>query len=833
VEAPKPQGLSSAEAAARLATEGRNALPSAPPRRIHQRVFAQLSGGLSLLLLAAAILDVGLWLLHGAEGVALEPLAIVSVLAINTVLGVLQEFRSERALAELRNLSQPMAWTLREQVLTQIPAEEIVREDVLRIEAGDRVPADGTLLEQSALAVDESMLTGESIPIDKRAGDAVACGTVVVRGHALLSVTATGERSAMGRLAGELIGIETGQTPLERRISAFGRTIAWVAGVAVVALIALGLLSEGLDRVGMVVTFAIALAVAVVPEGLPAVITLTLALGVERMARRSAVVRRLAAVEALGSVTVIATDKTGTLTENRLRVVEIFAANERALIEAGILANDADVEGSAGDPLDLALLEHARLRDVNAAALRLARPRLSARPFDSDWKFMRVTVDGPRGPESFLKGAVEALLPLVSQSEADKQQVLALMERESARGRRLIAVARAAGEREDELTLLGLVAFWDPPRKGVESAVAAVRAAGVRMLMITGDHPTTAAAIAEQVGLRAPRVITGGELRALPLSERVDRLAVVDVVARATAEDKLFIVEALQNNGDVVAMTGDGINDAPALKKADVGVAMGQRGSDVAREVSDLVLLDDNFSTIVSAVEEGRNIRDNIQKFIRFTFSTNVALAILVLGGALGSYAIGLRDAAGALILPLTAIQVLFINFMGDGPPALALAVDKNPSVMQQPPQPSSAPLLDSSALRFILIGGVLQGVVGLTLLLVLPGFGLQVLAIQTLVFVYEAAAKLVSVYPARRVSGEIAPNRALRVAMALGLLLILACLYVPALRGVLGLTLPTPLTLGAIAACVLFSWTLTELLVLRWRWLPRGRIRDAGPAHS
>ncbi len=809
-------GLSSELAVRRLHEEGRNALPSAPPRKLHQRILGQLTGGLTLLLLAAALLDVGLWFFQGRHGLAIEPLAIVAVLVFNTVLGVLQEYRSERALARLHDLSQPLAWVLRDGQLQQLPSEEIVRGDVLRIESGDRVPADGSVLDQSALAIDESMLTGESIPVDKAQEDQASSGTVVVRGHGMLLVTATGPQSAMGRLAGELIQIETGKTPLERRIEVFGRQIAWVAGITVVALIVLGLFSEGWARASAVVTFAIALAVAVVPEGLPAVITLTLALGVERMARRKAVVRRLAAVEALGSVTVIATDKTGTLTENRLSVVQIFGDDEQALLEASVLANDADSEGSAGDPLDLALLACAKSRGLSVEALRERQPRISERPFDSDWKYMRVTVGSAEGSASYVKGAVEAVLARTRTGAAERERLQRLVEGEAAKGRRLIALAKGSGETEEQLELLGLVAFWDPPRAGVHSAVAAVRHAGVRVLVVTGDHPATAAAVAEQVGLAQPRVISGEELRALAPDARVAALREVDVIARATAEDKLTIVNALQRSGEIVAMTGDGINDAPALKKADVGVAMGQRGSDVAREVSDLVLLDDNFSTIVSAVEEGRIIRDNIQKFLRFTFSTNVALAILVLGGALGSYLIGLRDHAGGLVLPLTAIQVLFINFVGDGPAALALAVDSSPSAMLQPPPASSAPLLDRPALRFILVCGVMQGLIGLSLLMFLPTFGLEVLAIQTLVFLYEASAKLLSVFPSRRVSGEPTPNRALHIALVFGLALMAACVWIAPLRSVLGLSEPSLVAVAAITGCVLGTWAMSELLVMR-----------------
>jgi Ca2+-transporting ATPase len=532
------------------------------------------------------------------------------------------------------------------------------------------------------------------------------------------------------------------------------------------------------------------------------------------MARRRAVVRRLGAVEALGSVTVIATDKTGTLTENRARVAEVFAANEQALIEAGALANDADLEGKLGDPLDLALLAYARERGVDVARLRTENERLSGRPFDAAWRFARVTVSGPGGVTSYLKGAFEVMLARSQIDRAEAERLEAINAREAAAGRRVIAIGRCSGEREDALELLGLAAIWDPPRAGVDAAIATVRRAGVRVLMITGDHPVTAGAIAEQIGMSSPRVVTGDELRSSSSAEQTARIAAADVIARATAEDKLMIVEALQRRDEVVAMTGDGVNDAPALKRADIGVAMGQRGSDVAREVSDLVLLDDDFSTVAHALEEGRNIYDNIQKFLRFTFSTNVALAIVILGGALGSFWLGLREATGALVLPLTAIQVLFINFVGDGAPALALAMDRNRRVMLRRPRPARSPLLDAPALRFIACMGLLQGAVGLGLLLVLPEFGFELAAIQTLVFVYESAAKVLSVYPARRVSGEPARNRALHVAVALGVLLTFACALLPGLRSVLDLTRVSWEGLCGVGLCALATWSISEALV-------------------
>jgi Ca2+-transporting ATPase len=807
-------GLASVDALTRLRSEGENALPAPAPRRLHQRILSQLATALSLLLLGAAGLDLGLWFLNGAGDTPVEPLAILAVLAINTALSVLQEYRSERALSALRKLGQASSWVFRDGALVRVPSVTLVRDDLLRLEAGDRVPADGEIVQQSALAIDESVLTGESIPVEKASGDPISSGTLVVRGSASVRVTATGLHSTMGKLAEKLASMETGTTPLERRMGAFGRKIATIAFAIVVLLVGLGVASEGLSRIGSVVTFAIAFAVAIVPEGLTAVVTLTLAVGVERMARRNAVVRRLSAVEALGSVNVIATDKTGTLTENQLEVLAIFADNEQAVIEAGAIANDAEPSGDAGDPLDRALITYARARGVDVEELRRQNPRVSDRPFDSAWRYSRVTVRGANGVEGYFKGAFEVLLARSRDVAAESERWTKISEEQSALGRRVIAIARVSGEGEEGLELLGLVAIWDPPREGVEAAVASVLGAGVRVLMVTGDHPITARAIARQIGLPSDAIVTGDELRDASAEERAERLSRAGVVARATADDKLLIIESLQKSGSVVAMTGDGVNDAPALKRADIGVAMGRRGSDVAREVSDLVLLDDDFSTIVQAIDEGRNIYDNIQKFIRFTFATNVALAIVVLGGALGSYLLAVREAGGALILPLSAMQVLFINFIGDGPPALALAFDRNPAAMLRAPSLGERPLLDRAALRFIAGVGLIQGCVGLGALGILPRYGFDVASIQAAVFLYESGAKMVSVYPARRLSGRASSNRALYAATAFGLLLSLACLYTPALRSALALSpLSLPAVLG-VGACVMATWALSELLV-------------------
>ena len=707
------RGLTSEEAQRRLAEYGPNALPKKPPEPLWRKFLRQFQSPLIYILLFALLVDLGLWLYEGTHGLPLESLAILAILLLNAGLGTLQEKRSEEALRRLEALAEPMAWVLRDGRFQHLPSREIVPGDVVRLEAGDRIPADGVLLEASGVLVDESLLTGESVPVEKRVGDEVFSGTLLVRGRALMEVSRTGLRSAMGRIAGLLSEMEEEKTPLERRLEAFGHRVArWVLVLAA-ALVVLGFLVEGLS--GKVLLFAVALAVAAVPEGLPAVLTLALALGVERMARRKAVVRRLAAVEALGSVTVIATDKTGTLTENRMEVQKVVGPDPQRALLAMVLCNDADLETGAGDPLEIGLLRYAA-EHLDVRRVRQENPRLSERPFDSAWKYMRVTT--PQG--SFLKGAPEALIPRLALSQEDKASLLEQAEAYAKEGFRVLALAHGEGEKEEELSFLGFVLLLDPPRPEVPEAVAKVLQAGVRVVMVTGDHPATALAIARKVGIPAEVVATGEEIGELSDEELLE----VDVFARVKPEDKLRIVEAFQKAGEVVAMTGDGVNDAPALKRADVGVAMGQRGSDVSREVADLVLMDDNFATIVAAIEEGRSIYENIQKFIRFLFSTNLSEVLVVALGMVFAALLNLRDGAGHLLLPLTAVQILWINLVTDGLPALALALDRNPGVLNRPPRPKDSPLLDPPSLRFVLFTGTLKAAFALAVLGLLPRWG-------------------------------------------------------------------------------------------------------------
>ena len=808
------RGLTAAEASARLERHGPNALPEKPPASAWTRFASQFRSPLIYILLFALAVDLALWLAEGARGLPLESFAILFILLLNAGLGVYQETKAEAALARLKSLAESLVWVLRDGHAVRVPATQLVPGDVVRVEAGDRVPADGKLVEAQGVSVDESLLTGESVPVDKGHGGGAFSGTMLVRGKGYMEVTGTGAASAMGKLAALIGQIKQEQTPLERRMADFGGQVArWVLALAVV-IAAGGLVVEGVSRVGHVLLFAVALAVAAVPEGLPAVLTLTLALGVERMARRKAVVRRLSAVEALGSVTVIATDKTGTLTENRMQVRAVDSPDtERALL-AMALANDAEADTGAGDPLELALLEHARAQGQELASLAATHPRKTLLPFDSSYKFMRVTVDEGGRAVSYLKGAPEVLLSRSLLPDSERRDWEEKAGAYAAEGFRVLALAWREGEGDERLNFLGLVLLWDPPRAEVPEAIRLARESGIRVLMVTGDHPATALAVANEVGIPPGRVVTGHDLETLSAEELRHAVREANVFARVAPEDKLRLVEALKPNGEVVAVTGDGINDAPALKRSDVGVAMGLRGSDVSREVADLVLLDDNFASIVAAIEEGRNIYANIQKFIRFLFSTNLAEVLIVVGGVVGSFFLGLHEGGGELLLPLTAAQLLWVNVVTDGPPALALGLDRNPSLMTGRPRDPKAALLDPQSLRFIVTAGLIKTLVGGALLAGLPLISYGLGETRTLLFLYMTVGQLFYAYPSRR--GVCAPglNVALHLSVALGTALQLLTISVPALRTLLGLEMPTPASLLWVAAAVLSSWGLAEVYV-------------------
>jgi Ca2+-transporting ATPase len=812
-------GLSSADAAARLARAGPNALPERQHDPLWLRFVGQFNSPLIFILLFALVFDSGLWAYEGAQGWPIEASAIALILMFNAALGLYQEQRSEAALTRLKALAGAHAWVFRDGELVRLPTHALVPGDCVRLEAGDRVPADGALHDTHGALFDESMLTGESVPVDKGAGDEAFSGTLLVRGKTLLEVTRTGAASAMGRLATMLGDIQLGKTPLERRVHILGHQIArWVLALAAL-LCVLGIAAEGMGRAPEMIIFAVALAVAAVPEGLPAVLTVALALGVERMARHRAVVRRLSAVEALGSVTVIATDKTGTLTESRMDVRSLDAPDQPCALRAVALANDADLTTGAGDPLDLGLLRYAVAHGVDPARLRQEHPVVSERPFDSAWKFARTSVREQGRTVSYFKGAPEVLLARCAMSDDDRESWSEKARAYAQEGLRVLAIASAPGEAEDQLSLVGLVLFWDPPRPEVPDAVHTAIHAGIRVVMITGDHPETALAIAHLVGIPALRVLTGEDLAEYRPAALQDALADVNVFARVRPEQKLQLVESLQAQGQIVAMTGDGVNDAPALKRADVGVAMGQRGSDVSREVADLVLLDDNFATIVGAVEEGRDIYENIQKFLRFLFSTNLSEVLLVAGGAVVAYILGLRDEMGMLMLPLTAAQILWINLLTDGLPALALAFDRTPGLMQQKPRPADSPLLDRTSLRFVVSVGTMKALLALAVLGLLPMIGHSLEVTRAAAFHFMAIGQLFLTYPSRHTSMRPVANPYLHAAVVGGVAIQFAAASLPFVSKMLG-NAAIPVELWAMVFVGAFiAWGAAEVIArVVWR---------------
>ena len=707
------------------------------------------------------------------------PVAIVVVVLLNATIGFVQESRAEAALDALRQMTVTTATVRRDGRLVRLDAEELVPGDVVVLAAGDRVPADGRLFASSSLEVQESVLTGEAMAVAKSADatvgaevpladrvTAVYMNTAVTRGRGEAMVTDTGMAGETGRIADLLHQAQPGPTPLQRQIDALSRTLAWVSGVVIVAVFVLGLV-RGQDFGDLFVS-AVSLAVAAIPEGLPAVVAFTLAMGTGRMAKRGAIVKRLASVETLGSTSQICTDKTGTLTLNQMTARELLLAGRRFTVSGQGYSFDGRIRTTDGSPVPatmddavtaMALCSDAVLRDgkvvgdptegalvvlaekagIDVARLRQERPRQLEIPFDSAYKFMATfhgwTDDtGREVIRCFVKGAPDVLadradrylggdtmLPFGQEARQRYEQANSAL---AGQGMRVLALGTEDFPAEDfkapadpkelldRVVLLALVGIVDPPRPEARTAIAECRSAGIRVRMITGDHATTAGAIAGELGIPG-QAITGAEL------DRIDdalpgRLDEVGVVARVSPEHKIRIVRALQARGDVVAMTGDGVNDAPALRRADIGVAMGVTGTEVTKEASTMVLTDDNFATIVAAVREGRGIYDNIVKFVRFQVSTALGFVATFLVSSLSGLAGG---------APFTALQILFVNLVMDGPPAMSLGVDPvSPDAMSRPPRPTGDPILSRRRLARILLTSAVMAAGTLAVLTWGPG---------------------------------------------------------------------------------------------------------------
>jgi len=798
-------GLSEREAAARLAN-GANEVPSHPPVRFSRRLLGQVAEPMALLLLAAAAVS---WL---ALGKRVDAVAIAAIVTANVAVALVQEGRARRALEALRQMEAPVATVRREGVARRVPAREVVPGDYVLLAAGDRVPADLWLVETASFEVDESMLTGESLPVpkDATAQDAAYAGTLAMRGSAAGTVRAIGAESRLGRIAASLDTREP-QTPLQLSLRSLSTRLGLVASAIAGAVFVITLLRLGRGGDALETSFlsAAALAVAAVPEGLPTVVTVALALGVRRMAGRRAIVRKLPAVETLGSTTVILTDKTGTLTENRMRLdaVAVFGraparlgdhvtAVRQVVCEALALCNDATLDPPTGDPMEVALAEAVGAQELRT--LRDAWPRLATIPFDADRRRMATIHDVGGEDVILVKGAPEAVLPRCTSAlqadgriavltNADRANVLGLAEDMAGRGGRVLALARRVAAAtvdpttaEADLTCLGLVSLRDPVRAEARDAVLKATAAGLRVVMVTGDHPGTALAVAAETGIadESSRAVTGSELASLSASEITD----VRVFARIAPEQKLDLVRTFQRAGHVVAVTGDGVNDAPALRRADIGVAMGQTGSDVARETADMVVTDDNLASIVTAIEEGRGIYSNIEKVVAYLVAGNLSEVLVVIAGLLLFPELG---------VPLLPIQLLWINLLTDGFPALALGVDPvDRSLMSMPPRSRDRRLLDRPRLallagRAALIAGATVG----SLAIAHYGFDEPWEHARAVAFSVLMTAHLIYAFAVRRTPGEPGQpaNQWLRAAVAGGIALQALVVTVPALRPVFG----------------------------------------------
>lgn len=864
-------GLSEAEARTRREKHGRNELTAAKPVPAWRKFVAQFSDALVILLIVAAVVSGVLWWLERESALPYEALAILAIVLLNAVMGYVQQTRAEASVAKLRAMSAAEATVLRDGARRRVPAVEVVPGDVILIEAGDTIPADARVIQSTALQTAEATLTGESLPSSKDtdpvAADAglgdrtnmVFSGTAATYGRGTAVVTATGMQTEMGHIAGMLRDAPQQTTPLQKELDRLGKRLGLVVIVIAVVMIATILLVEhvrGFAAVFDVLILGVALAVAAVPEGLPAVVTAVLAMGVRRMAQRNAIVRHLAAVETLGSANVIASDKTGTLTKNEMTVRTVVTASgrvefggtgyapigemkaagggapegalrvelERALAVAD-RANNAVLQehdgrwSVQGDPTEGALVVAARKAGLQADVLEARLARVAEVPFSSERKLMSTVHKDAENQTRllvFTKGAPDILLSRCAHesvggeprplTEARRTAILEANDKLARQALRTLGVAvrevpadalqhKDADERfENELIFLGLIGMIDPPREEAKEAVARARHAGIRPLMITGDHATTAAVIAAELGIATNgRAVSGAELERMSDEELVRTMRDVSVYARVNPSHKLRIVKALQSDGATVAMTGDGVNDAPALKTADIGVAMGITGTDVSKEAADVVLTDDNFATIVAAVEEGRSIFSNIRKFLRYLLSSNLGEVMTMFFGMLLAEVIGLDLQGGTVVMPLLATQILWINLVTDGAPALALGLDPvDPGVMNRPPRPHSESVITGRMWRGIFFVGAIMAIGTLAVLdASLPG-GLiagsgDLRHAQTMAFTTLVAFQIFNVFNARSdersAFSGLFRNPWLWAAVVLSLVLHAAVIYVPFLQ--------------------------------------------------
>jgi Ca2+-transporting ATPase len=911
LETSAQKGLGNEDAGARLGRNGANELTAALPVPVWRKVLAQFTDTLVILLLLAAAISLGLWLFERDSALPYEAIAILAIVLFNAAMGYVQQARAEQAVAELQRMSAAQARVIRNGEQQSIAAAELVIGDIVLIEEGDTIPADGRLIQSVALQTSEASLTGESLPASKDpetiVGDApigdrqnmIFSGTIVTYGRGTAVITATGMNTQMGQIAGMLEQAPAETTPLQQDLAKVGRMLGLVVVVIAVVMIFTIILVEhvsGFSAIFDVLILGVALAVAAVPEGLPAIVTAVLALGVQRMAKRHAIVRHLAAVETLGAASVIASDKTGTLTRNEMTVRAIITASgrvtlsgtgyeptgeitvhstatdtgentiseplrlelERALTVGDRAANAVLQEENGqwtiqGDPTEGALLVAARKVGLTEALLDTRYQRVGEVPFSSERKMMSTLHTDSQQQASiqiFTKGAPDVLLgrcnrervgskvrPLTPERRAD---ILQANENLAAEALRTLGVAArfipaASFEPDDidedleqNLVFVGLIGMIDPPREEAKNAVAQARKAGIRPVMITGDHPVTAAVIGKELGICSDgQALTGAEIDEMS-DDALHRAAQeISVYARVNPEHKLRIVKALQRGSHIVAMTGDGVNDAPALKAADIGVAMGITGTDVSRQAADIILADDNFATIVAAVEEGRAIFANIRKFLRYLLSSNIGEVLTMFFGVLLADVIGLTANGTGLALPLLATQILWINMISDGAPALALGLDPGDNAaMSKPPRPREegvitrgmwagivfVGLITATGTLFVLDASMPGGLVAGTGSLV---YG-QTMAFTTLVL-FSLFTVFISRSDEQSAFSGLFSNLWLWAAVGLSLLLQLAVVYLPFLQkpfSTVSLSLEDWLFCTVVASSVLWLRELNKLVV-------------------
>ncbi len=846
LETDMEQGLDPSKASQRLGDHGPNELRQAPPVSPWKLFFDQFKGFIIWVLIGAAVVS-------GIAGEWIDTLIIFAIVVLNALMGFVQEFRAEKSLAALKKLASPTAKVIRGDEHQVIPAAEVVPGDIIELEAGDSIPADGRLIWTTAnTAVQEASLTGESTAVNKSTetldqeeaslGDRVNMvymGTAVTNGRARAIVTQTGMDTELGHIADMLDRVEDDLTPLQQKLELFGKKIVVVCLVLVGLVFLMGLLHHGTEAIMETLLTAVSLAVAAIPEGLPAVVTIALALGVQRMVKRNALIRKLPSVETLGCATVICSDKTGTLTKNEMTVQSLFTGGQfievtgtgydpvgkfkqadevmdpsqspdlEMLLKIGVLCNGAQLteteeEGDyqvVGDPTEGCLLTLAGKAGMEKDTLEDQQPAEDEIPFDSERKKMTIIRHAEGQRIAYVKGAPDQLLEdcthiqidweTLPMTEAHRAAIMAANDQMAGESMRILAAAfRVLDEGvtqisvdaiETDLVFMGLYGMMDPPREEVKTAIAECLSAGIRPVMITGDHKSTAVAIATQLGFfkEDSQALAGAEIDTLTddaLAERVEQIA---VYARVSPEHKLRVIRAWRSRGQIVAMTGDGVNDAPALKEADIGVAMGITGTDVTKEVADMVVTDDNFASIVAAVEEGRGVYDNIRKFIHYLLSCNAGEIMVMFVASLFG-----------LPAPLLAVHILWVNLVTDGLPALALGVEPiDPAAMERPPRPPAEPVVTLQSGRKLVWQGALMAACCLISFLVAYGGDENNLRrARTVAFIVLACSQLFHAFNCRSLKLSlfkigVRSNPKLIAAVTFSFLVQVAVVYVPFLQ--------------------------------------------------